>query len=55
VQAKVAAQKVDAEYDAWHARSLNAPSAVEMHFREAIHEAKAIEAARRKKVKAHDQ
>jgi hypothetical protein len=46
VQAKVATKRVDAEYDAWHARAINAPSPVEQHFVEAIGKAKAIEAAR---------
>lgn len=46
VQAKVATKKVDAEYDAWHARAINAPSAVEQHFVEAIGKAKAIGASR---------
>jgi hypothetical protein len=46
IQAKVAAKKVDAEFDAWHARAINAPSAVEQHFVEAIGKAKAIEAGR---------
>jgi len=46
IQAKVAEQKVNAEYDAWHARAINAPSAVEQHFVEAISKAKAIEGVR---------
>lgn len=46
VQAKVAAEKVDAEYDTWHARTINAPSAVEQHFMEAVDKAKAIEGTR---------
>ncbi|MGH8338067.1 MAG: RhuM family protein, partial [Gammaproteobacteria bacterium] len=46
IQAKVAAKKVDAEYDAWHARAINAPSAVERHFIEAVGKVKAIEGAR---------
>lgn len=46
IQAKVATKKVDAEYDAWHARAINAPSAVEQHFVEAMGKAKAIEASR---------
>jgi hypothetical protein len=45
VQAKAAEKKVNAEYDAWHARTINAPSAVERHFVEAIGKAKAIESA----------
>jgi hypothetical protein len=47
-QAKVATKKVDAEYDAWHARAINAPSAVEQHFVEVIGKAKAIEGTRAK-------
>ncbi len=46
VQAKVAAEKVDAEYDTWHARTISAPSAVEQHFMEAVDKAKAIEGTR---------
>lgn len=46
VQAKTATKKVDAEYDAWHARTINAPSAVEQHFLEAVGKAKAIEGGR---------
>ena len=44
VQAKVATKKVDVEYDVWHARAINAPSAVEQHFVEAIGKANAISA-----------
>jgi len=47
VQAKVATKKVDAEYDAWHARAINAPSAVERHFVEAVGKTKAVEVARK--------
>jgi hypothetical protein len=47
VQAKVAAKKVDAEYDAWYTRAINEPSPVERHFVEAIGKAKAVEAVRR--------
>ncbi len=47
VQAKVATMKVDAEYDAWHARAINAPSAVERHFVEAVGKAKVVEVARK--------
>ena len=46
VQAKVAAKKVDAEYERWHARAINAPSPVEQHFVEAIGKVKQIEAAK---------
>ncbi len=49
VQANVATKKVDAEYDAWHARAINAPSAVERHFVEAVGKAKAIAASKRGK------
>lgn len=45
VQAKVAADKVNAEYDRWHARAINAPSPVEQHFIDAISAVKRIEAA----------
>ena len=48
VQAKVAAKKVDAEYDQWHARAINAPSPVEQHFVEAIGKVKQIEAVKPK-------
>jgi len=48
VQAKVATKKVDAEYDRWHARAINAPSPVEQHFVEAIGKAKLLEAGRPK-------
>jgi hypothetical protein len=46
IQAKTAEKKVNAEYDAWHARAINAPSAVERHFVEAISKTKAIEGTR---------
>jgi hypothetical protein len=48
VQAKVAADKVNAEYDRWHYRALNAPSLVEQHFVEAIGKVRRIEAAKPK-------
>ena len=51
VQAKAAEQKVNAEYDAWHARAINAPSAVERHFAEAVGKVKAIEGLRPKHAK----
>jgi hypothetical protein len=47
VQAKVAAKKVDAEYDAWHTRAINEASPVERHFVEAIGKVKAVQAVRR--------
>lgn len=34
--AKQAQRHVDAEYDRWHTRAINAPSAVEQHFIEAV-------------------
>lgn len=46
IQAKVAAQKVDAEYDRWHARAINAPNQVEQHFVDAIGKVKQIEAGK---------
>lgn len=49
VQAKVAMQKVDTEYAIWHALAINAPSAVERHFVEAIGKAKAVEVSRERK------
>jgi len=49
VHAKVATKTVDAEYDAWHARAINAPSAVERHFVEAVGKAKAVEVTRKRK------
>lgn len=55
VQAKAAEKKVNAEYEAWHARAINAPSAVERHFVEAIANAKAITSARLKKSKGDRQ
>jgi hypothetical protein len=48
VQAKVAADKVNAEYDRWHVRAINAPSPVEQHFVEAIGKVKQIEAVKPK-------
>lgn len=49
VQAKVATKKVDSEYDAWHARAINARSAVERHFVEAVGKVKAVEVVRKGK------
>ncbi|MGQ3074597.1 MAG: virulence RhuM family protein [Ferrovibrionaceae bacterium] len=48
VQATAATRKVDAEYDAWHARAINAPSAVERHFVEAIEKSKSLAVAKPK-------
>ena len=49
VQIRVrASKKVDAEYDRWHARTINAPSPVEQHFVEVIGKVKQIEAAQPK-------
>ena len=46
--AKIAAKKVDAEYDRWHTRAINAPSPVEQHFVDAIGKVKQIEASKPK-------
>ena len=49
VQIRVrASKKVDAEYDRWHTRAINAPSPVEQHFVDAIGKVKQIEAAQPK-------
>lgn len=48
VQAKVAAQKVDVEYERWHARAINAPNPVEQHFVDAVGKVKQIEAVKPK-------
>ena len=49
ISAKVAKSKADKEYGRWHARMIDAPSAVEQHFLEVTRAAKRIEAARPKK------
>lgn len=46
VTAEMARLKGGQEYDRWHARAVNAPTAVEAHFIEAMGAAKKIEAAR---------
>jgi hypothetical protein len=48
VSAEMAKLKGGAEYDRWHARAVNAPTAVEAHFVEAMGAAKKIEAGRPK-------
>jgi hypothetical protein len=48
VSAKAATDKVNAEYDRWHQRAINAPSPVEQHFVEAMAKVKQIEAAKPK-------
>lgn len=48
VSAKAATDKVSAEYDRWHRRAINAPSAVEQHFIEATAKVKQIEAGKPK-------
>lgn len=48
ISADVAKTKALAQYDKWHARQLEAPSAVERHFIEATAKAKLIDAARPK-------
>ena len=47
ISAKVAKKKADAEYDKWHTRAIEAPSAVERHFLEATQAAKQIGAQRK--------
>lgn len=42
VSAKQAQRHVDAEYDRWHSRAINAPSAVEQHFIEATAKVKKL-------------
>lgn len=44
VSAKQAQRHVDAEYDRWHSRAINAPSAVEQHFIEATAKVKKLAA-----------
>jgi hypothetical protein len=48
VTADRAKRHVDSEYDRWHSRAINAPSAIEQHFVEAIGKVKQIEAAKPK-------
>lgn len=43
VTAEMAKLKGGQEYDRWHTRAINAPSAVEQHFIEAVGKAKALE------------
>lgn len=49
VSAQAAADKVNVEYDRWHLRAINAPSAAEQHFVEAMAKVKKIEAATKPK------
>jgi hypothetical protein len=42
ISAETARLKAEAEYDRWHERHVNEPSAVERHFAEAIEQAKAV-------------
>ena len=42
--ADVVQRHVDAEYDRWHTRAINAPSAVEQHFIEATAKVKKLAA-----------
>lgn len=44
VSAKQAKAHVEAEYDRWHARAINAPSPVEQHFIDAVGKVKALAA-----------
>jgi hypothetical protein len=46
ITAKTAENRVNAEYDAWHERAINAPSPVEQHFVEVMRKAKALEATK---------
>ena len=46
ITAKAAETKVNAEFDTWHARAINAPSAVEQHFVEAMGKVKAVESTK---------
>ncbi|KZX93930.1 hydroxyacid dehydrogenase [Erythrobacter sp. HI0019] len=48
ISAKLAKKKADAEYDKWHSRAIEAPSAVERHFLEATQAVKQIGAQRKK-------
>lgn len=48
ISAKLAKKKADAEYDKWHTRAIEAPSAVERHFLEATQAVKQIGAQRKK-------
>lgn len=46
ISAKLAKKKADSEYDKWHTRAIEAPSAVERHFLEATQAVKKIESER---------
>ena len=50
VSAKQAQRHVDAEYDRWHSRAINAPSAVEQHFIEATAKVKKLAADKKRNV-----
>ena len=47
VTADRAKRHVDAEYDRWHTRAINAPSAVEQHFIEATAKVKKVAASKK--------
>ena len=47
VSAKQAQRHVDSEYDRWHTRAINAPSAVEQHFIEATAKVKKVAASKK--------
>lgn len=51
ISAETAKLKAEGQFDAWHARAVNAPSKVERHFAEAVSAAKRIEAEKRTKGK----
>ncbi|QSB45173.1 virulence RhuM family protein [Tsuneonella flava] len=48
ISAKLAKKKADAEYDKWHTRAIETPSAVERHFLEATQAVKQIGTQRKK-------
>lgn len=48
ISAKLAKKKADAEYDKWHTRAIEAPSAVERHYLEAAQAVTQISAQRKK-------
>lgn len=47
ISASAAKEKAERVFDAWHTRAINAPSAVEQHFAEAIGATKSIGAAKK--------
>lgn len=51
ISAETAKLKAEAQYDAWHARAINAPSTVEGHFAEAVGTAKRLAVAGKKRAR----